>query len=48
MQKTLCPTCHTTLDEGPIMYRCAHCRRAVFAADLENEYVPQLVLSDAA
>ncbi|MET9344415.1 hypothetical protein [Nonomuraea sp. NPDC003804] len=48
MKKTQCPTCHTTLDEGPIMYRCARCRRAVFAADLENEYVTRLALSDAA
>ncbi|MGP3916433.1 hypothetical protein OHA25_05330 [Nonomuraea sp. NBC_00507] len=37
-----CPRCHHELDEGPIMYRCANCRRAVYAADLENEYVPHL------
>ena len=41
MKTTHCPRCHNELDEGPIMYRCAQCRRAVFAADLENEYVPR-------
>lgn len=40
MNSTRCPQCHNELDEGPIMYRCATCRRAVFAADLENEFVP--------
>ncbi|MEU6787667.1 hypothetical protein ABZ912_51485 [Nonomuraea angiospora] len=35
-----CPRCHHELDEGPIMYRCAHCCRAVYAADIENEFVP--------
>ncbi|WP_205314776.1 hypothetical protein [Nonomuraea lactucae] len=38
---THCPRCHHELDEGPIVYRCSHCRRAVYAADLENEYVPR-------
>ncbi|WP_165969648.1 hypothetical protein [Nonomuraea terrae] len=36
-----CPQCHHELDEGPIMYRCSHCCRAVYAADLENEFVPR-------
>ncbi|MFI6321495.1 hypothetical protein ACIBG8_28425 [Nonomuraea sp. NPDC050556] len=39
--RTQCPQCRTELDEGPIMYRCNHCHRAVYAADLENEYVPR-------
>jgi tRNA(Ile2) C34 agmatinyltransferase TiaS len=38
---TRCPRCHNELDEGPIMYRCATCCRAVYAADLENEYIPR-------
>lgn len=33
-----CPRCHTALDEGPIVYRCGRCRRAVPAADLDTEY----------
>ncbi|MGI5268404.1 hypothetical protein ACQEUU_04580 [Nonomuraea sp. CA-218870] len=41
MNSTRCPRCHNELDEGPIMYRCGTCRRAVFAADLENEFVPR-------
>jgi DNA-directed RNA polymerase subunit RPC12/RpoP len=41
MKTVNCPRCHHELDEGPIMYRCAHCRRAVYAADVENEYVPR-------
>ncbi|MFG2071942.1 hypothetical protein SAMN05421874_15023 [Nonomuraea maritima] len=36
-----CPQCHHELDEGPIMYRCAHCRRAVYAADIDFEFVPR-------
>ncbi|MFI6793701.1 hypothetical protein ACIBG4_40855 [Nonomuraea sp. NPDC050383] len=36
-----CPRCASPLDEGPIVYRCAHCRRTVYAADLNNEYVPR-------
>ncbi|GAA0933942.1 hypothetical protein [Nonomuraea longicatena] len=39
MKSIQCPRCETELDEGPIMYRCSQCRRAVYAADLENEYV---------
>ncbi|MFI6816699.1 hypothetical protein ACIBG7_30150 [Nonomuraea sp. NPDC050328] len=39
--KNLCPRCRTELDEGPIMYRCSGCRRAVFAADVDVEYVPR-------
>ncbi|MEV0149136.1 MULTISPECIES: hypothetical protein [unclassified Nonomuraea] len=41
MPKPNCPHCHTVLDEGPVMYRCAHCRRAVYAAEVQNEYVPR-------
>ncbi|GIH28822.1 hypothetical protein Aph01nite_71320 [Acrocarpospora phusangensis] len=33
-----CPQCHTALDEGPILYRCARCQRAVYAADLDFDY----------
>jgi tRNA(Ile2) C34 agmatinyltransferase TiaS len=43
MPKPRCPRCRTALDEGPIQFRCARCRRAVYAADLENEYVPRTV-----
>ncbi|ETK34707.1 hypothetical protein [Microbispora sp. ATCC PTA-5024] len=35
-----CPRCRTELDEGPILYRCARCERAVYAADLDLDYVP--------
>ncbi|WP_214108670.1 hypothetical protein [Acrocarpospora catenulata] len=34
----VCPRCHTTLDEGPVVYRCARCRRAVYAADLDVDF----------
>ncbi|WP_176728419.1 hypothetical protein [Planobispora rosea] len=33
-----CPRCGTTLDEGPIMYRCANCNRSVYAADVDTEF----------
>ncbi|MEO3861169.1 hypothetical protein [Acrocarpospora sp. B8E8] len=33
-----CPRCHTVLDEGPILYRCARCQCAVYAADLDFDY----------
>lgn len=33
-----CPSCRTTLDEGPILYRCAKCQRAVYAADVNFDY----------
>jgi hypothetical protein len=33
-----CPRCRTTLDEGPVIYRCASCRRAVYAADIDREH----------
>ncbi|MEO3875502.1 hypothetical protein ABGB18_42545 [Nonomuraea sp. B12E4] len=33
-----CPHCSTPLDEGPVVYRCGHCRRTVWAADLDTEY----------
>jgi hypothetical protein len=35
-----CPHCRTALDDGPIVYRCSRCRRAVFAADLDTEFRP--------
>jgi tRNA(Ile2) C34 agmatinyltransferase TiaS len=38
---TCCPRCHGELDEGPIIYRCPQCCRAVYAADIEDEYVPR-------
>jgi hypothetical protein len=33
-----CPRCGTTLDEGPIMYRCTPCSRTVYAADVNTEF----------
>ncbi|NUW45520.1 hypothetical protein [Nonomuraea rhodomycinica] len=33
-----CPRCHHALDEGPILYRCAHCQRTIWAADLDVEH----------
>ncbi|MGI5288011.1 hypothetical protein ACQEVF_32365 [Nonomuraea polychroma] len=33
-----CPRCRTPLDEGPVVFRCATCRRAVPAADLDTEF----------
>ncbi|MEV7801577.1 hypothetical protein AB0O28_01360 [Microbispora sp. NPDC088329] len=39
-----CPRCRTELDEGPILYRCAHCERAVYAADLDVDYAPVLAV----
>lgn len=33
-----CPRCRTSLDGGPVVYRCAHCLRAVWAAELDIEY----------
>ncbi|WP_433516478.1 hypothetical protein ACQP2T_13450 [Nonomuraea sp. CA-143628] len=38
MTRSRCPRCSTPLDEGPIIYRCAHCRRAIPAADLDTEF----------
>jgi hypothetical protein len=38
MTRTCCPRCRTALDEGPVVYRCARCRRAVYAADLDVEF----------
>lgn len=32
-----CPRCRTALDGGPVLFRCANCQRAVYAADLDNE-----------
>lgn len=32
-----CPRCATCLDGGPVLFHCATCRRAVYAADLDNE-----------
>lgn len=39
-----CPRCATALDEGPVIYRCSTCRRAVPAADLNLEYVPRTLV----
>jgi hypothetical protein len=36
--RAACPHCHTALDGGPIVYRCAHCHRSVQAADLDVEH----------
>lgn len=36
-----CPRCSTALDGGPVVYRCGHCQRAVYAADLDNEFHPR-------
>jgi hypothetical protein len=33
-----CPRCRTELDEGPVLYRCAGCRRAVYAADVDFDF----------
>ena len=39
------PRCSTPLDEGPVVYRCATCRRAVPAADLRTEReMPALII----
>ena len=39
-----CPRCSTPLDEGPVVYRCATCRRSVPAADLRNEVAGNLII----
>jgi hypothetical protein len=36
-----CPCCHTELDEGPIVFRCSRCQRAVYAADVDVEFHPR-------
>jgi tRNA(Ile2) C34 agmatinyltransferase TiaS len=36
-----CPRCTAVLDEGPVLYRCARCQRAVPAADVDVEFVPR-------
>ncbi|WP_181871000.1 hypothetical protein [Sphaerisporangium album] len=33
-----CPRCGATLDDGPILFRCAECCRSVYAADLDTEF----------
>jgi len=38
MTAATCPTCGQALDGGPVLYYCASCRRAVWAADLDLEY----------
>ncbi|MDP4501096.1 hypothetical protein [Nonomuraea turcica] len=38
MAPTCCPRCSTPLNEGPVLYRCGNCRRAVPAADLDTEF----------
>lgn len=43
-----CPRCTTALDEGPVVYRCGHCRRTVYAADLDTEYHPRPLATAAA
>jgi hypothetical protein len=35
-----CPACGTALDGGPVLFRCARCVRAIYAADLDTEYQP--------
>lgn len=35
-----CPRCTAALDEGPVVFRCGRCKRAVYAADLDTEFVP--------
>ncbi|MFI7468674.1 hypothetical protein [Nonomuraea sp. NPDC049646] len=38
MNRACCPRCSTPLDEGPVLYRCSNCRRAVPAADIDTEH----------
>ncbi|MCG5217604.1 hypothetical protein [Streptosporangium sp. KLBMP 9127] len=38
MKTIRCPRCRTSLDEGPVVYRCSRCRRAVYAAELTREF----------
>lgn len=38
IRRHVCPRCGTSLDEGPIMYRCARCSRSVYAADVDTEF----------
>jgi hypothetical protein len=33
-----CPTCHTELDGGPILFDCSVCERTVRAADVDTEF----------
>lgn len=33
-----CPRCSNPLDEGPVLYRCNTCRRAVPEADVDVEF----------
>lgn len=33
-----CPRCRTSLDGGPVVYRCSRCRRGVHAADLDVDH----------
>lgn len=37
-----CPRCRTELDEGPVLYRCSRCQRAVYAAELDFDYTPRI------
>lgn len=32
-----CPRCRAALDGGPVLFYCAPCRRAVYAADIPTE-----------
>jgi DNA-directed RNA polymerase subunit RPC12/RpoP len=40
-----CPRCSTALDEGPVVYRCSTCRRTVYAADVDVEFVPRVLVA---
>ena len=33
-----CPTCHTELDGGPILFDCPACEHTVRAADIDTEF----------
>lgn len=39
-----CPRCAAQLDEGPIVFRCPCCERAVYAADLDVEFHPRTLV----
>lgn len=43
-----CPRCGASLDEGPVLYRCSSCRRAVPAADVDTEFHPHTILAGQA
>jgi hypothetical protein len=33
-----CPACWTALDGGPVLFHCPSCEKAVYAADVSNEF----------